>query len=1059
MKDLFKKKPSEQKINPKLAQNIAEIKGGGLAGPKTWNIPTASNADLTAALETLATDTTIVRVIVHSKAPIVNDAALKLLASVLMAHPKLEAVEFKLPYRDDVILSKYKCTDNGLLPLIRALETNPYLHTLFLEIDANFNQKTIDALADMLKKTKTMHWLKIVGNSSSVNLTNLKQAVVNNPAICFFSLGKFNTTPHEYNSNIKLSSIQWDTLKLTENHQQMLALYPALRNGDLTKTRRLIDLGLPVDSRWYTGYTPLMLVARANDIEAVDLILNHDKRPGRKTAEKSKHNRNLIEEGKETVNKLIGYENFPALWEEFGYGEHPIPKEKVDLDMLVAYPEDAEMSAREMAEKRGFKEVAELIKDAEEDEQKGIKRRAVPGIKPLEPRDHLLIRYQPLYVQRQRLLTAIDKDDMKMVQLMAAAKINIDTPDEKDAPLIKAMHKPRIDIFKLLLSIGLPSRPLPLYQTAVRLGKLDCIQMLAESKADINMPYGHETALHTALNERRTPIIELLLSLKANSDVKNEAGEPFINLVVEQKQEETLRALIKYKPNVNAVNSKGIGPLKKAVDTQQEGIVEQLLAASANPNLEDKLDGETPLMSKTEHIGITRKLIAAKADVNWIVVKTGFTPLSTAACFGFQGTTQLLLESKANPNYVNKYNASVLHMVVQSTKIAEGNKLVIIQLLLAHHANILFKQDKQTAAQQANQAGLRSLVQYMQPLEQAALAGTPVIASIPGGVVGGVKESKTASSGLKPEEFIIDYSIKYSELKMQEPPIGSGASGVVYKAKWQMMPVAVKKLRGFDKSLLDEIQNEAKVMAKISTRSDNLVKMKGMCVEEQNFCIVMEYMPQGNLYQYLNNKSVEISWERRYFIGHGMTVGLMHLHANGILHRDLKSANVLLDASFTPKLADFGMAKIKSESASSKSGIKGTPAWMAPELLDFKDDSEHEPTEQSDIFSLGMILWELATRETPYGKKPPMQVLALIMGGLRAYKNLPPDCPAAFNLLIQTCCHEIPSQRPTAEKMAGQLYSLWQEEARAKARVEASVIAAPDSIAYLSGAKSYGNFG
>jgi serine/threonine protein kinase len=189
----------------------------------------------------------------------------------------------------------------------------------------------------------------------------------------------------------------------------------------------------------------------------------------------------------------------------------------------------------------------------------------------------------------------------------------------------------------------------------------------------------------------------------------------------------------------------------------------------------------------------------------------------------------------------------------------------------------------------------------------------------------------------------------------------------------------------------------------------------------------MEYVPNGNLRDYLASQQ-EISWETRYQIARDISIGLNHLHEGNILHRDLKSYNVVLDAQFNAKLCDFGFATIKDEGARSESsGVKGTPQWMAPELFD-TEQKDYRPTKESDIYSLGMVLWEIATREMPYGKKAPMLVIATVLKGELAWKKLSDDCPQAFAALIKACCDETPSKRPDAKEVVSKLDVMWREE-------------------------------
>lgn len=98
----------------------------------------------------------------------------------------------------------------------------------------------------------------------------------------------------------------------------------------------------------------------------------------------------------------------------------------------------------------------------------------------------------------------------------------------------------------------------------------------------------------------------------------------------------------------------------------------------------------------------------------------------------------------------------------------------------------------------------------------------------------------------------------------------------------------------------------------------------------------------------------------------------MHIHRMKIIHRDVKSANCLVDKHWTVKVCDFGLSRIVTDSPMRDSSSAGTPEWMAPELI------RSEPfTEKCDIFSLGVIMWELCTLNRPWEGVPPERVRLL----------------------------------------------------------------------------------
>jgi len=138
-----------------------------------------------------------------------------------------------------------------------------------------------------------------------------------------------------------------------------------------------------------------------------------------------------------------------------------------------------------------------------------------------------------------------------------------------------------------------------------------------------------------------------------------------------------------------------------------------------------------------------------------------------------------------------------------------------------------------------------------------------------------------------------------------------------------------------------------------------------------------------------------------------------------ILHRDLKSSNVLLDEHCHCKLADFGFAIVKEDSAAS-SGLtsEGTLAWMAPELF-----STHPKfSVKSDIYAFGMIMWEVASRGIPYREAKSSVISLCVKNGEREY--IPAGCPQGYAALVEKCWHQEIAERPLIDEVINQLIQI-----------------------------------
>ncbi|XP_008071963.2 interleukin-1 receptor-associated kinase 4 [Carlito syrichta] len=212
------------------------------------------------------------------------------------------------------------------------------------------------------------------------------------------------------------------------------------------------------------------------------------------------------------------------------------------------------------------------------------------------------------------------------------------------------------------------------------------------------------------------------------------------------------------------------------------------------------------------------------------------------------------------------------------------------------------------------------------------------------------------------------YELKSITNNFDERPIsvggnkmGEGGFGVVYKGYVNNRTVAVKKLAAMvdisTEELKQQFDQEIKVMAKC--QHENLVELLGFSSDGDDLCLVYVYMPNGSLLDRLScsDGTPPLSWHMRCKIAQGAANGINFLHENHHIHRDIKSANILLDEAFTAKISDFGLARASEKFSQTvmTSRIVGTTAYMAPEAL------RGEITSKSDIYSFGVVLLEIIT--------------------------------------------------------------------------------------------------
>ncbi|XVF42115.1 hypothetical protein PTKIN_Ptkin01aG0334100 [Pterospermum kingtungense] len=205
--------------------------------------------------------------------------------------------------------------------------------------------------------------------------------------------------------------------------------------------------------------------------------------------------------------------------------------------------------------------------------------------------------------------------------------------------------------------------------------------------------------------------------------------------------------------------------------------------------------------------------------------------------------------------------------------------------------------------------------------------------------------------------------------------IGLGSYGEVYHADWNGTEVAVKKFldQDFSGAALAEFKREMRIMRRL--RHPNVVLFMGAVTRPPNLSIITEFLPRGSLYKILHRPHSQIDEKRRIKMALDVARGMNCLHTSipTIVHRDLKSPNLLVDKNWTVKVCDFGLSRLKHNTFLSSKSTAGTPEWMAPEVL------RNEPSnEKCDVYSFGVILWELATLRLPWNGMNPMQVVGAV---------------------------------------------------------------------------------
>ncbi|CAL4885329.1 unnamed protein product [Urochloa decumbens] len=267
--------------------------------------------------------------------------------------------------------------------------------------------------------------------------------------------------------------------------------------------------------------------------------------------------------------------------------------------------------------------------------------------------------------------------------------------------------------------------------------------------------------------------------------------------------------------------------------------------------------------------------------------------------------------------------------------------------------------------------------------------------------------TESAKSDLALED-VAEFEIQWEEIAIGER-IGLGSFGEVYRGEWHGTEVAVKKFLQQDLSgdALEEFRTEVRIMKRL--RHPNVVLFMGAITRVPNLSIVTEFLPRGSLFRLIHRPNNQLDERKRLRMALDVARGMNYLHncSPVIVHRDLKSPNLLVDKNWVVKVCDFGLSRMKNKTFLSSRSTAGTAEWMAPEVL------RNEPSdEKCDVFSYGVILWELCTLLQPWEGMNAMQVVGAV-GFQNRRLDIPDNIDPAIAEIIVKCWHTDPKLRPS----------------------------------------------
>ncbi|KAF5789227.1 putative protein kinase RLK-Pelle-CrRLK1L-1 family [Helianthus annuus] len=290
--------------------------------------------------------------------------------------------------------------------------------------------------------------------------------------------------------------------------------------------------------------------------------------------------------------------------------------------------------------------------------------------------------------------------------------------------------------------------------------------------------------------------------------------------------------------------------------------------------------------------------------------------------------------------------------------------------------------------------------------------------------------------------------------------IGEGGFGKVYKGQMSSEDdghvVAIKRLDSMSDQGELEFRAEIDMLSKL--RHCHLVSLIGYCHEKKEMILVYDFMPNGTLYQHLHKAdSAPLSWLRRLKIAIGAARGLDYLHTgvgtqHGVIHRDVKSSNILLDESWAAMISDFGLSKIGPTNqliSYVDASVKGTFGYLDPEYF-----YTRKLTRKTDVYAFGVVLFELISGRLPVDERYGEDQCSLVRWAQKCVKErkldqmvdfsikgtISPKCLKRFIHIAHRCVHSVLKERPTMTEVVASLQALLELQEKSNQSSESSGI-------------------
>ncbi|OQR88940.1 ankyrin 2,3/unc44 [Thraustotheca clavata] len=590
-----------------------------------------------------------------------------------------------------------------------------------------------------------------------------------------------------------------------------------------------------------------------------------------------------------------------------------------------------------------------------------------------------------------------------------------------------------------------------LVHNAASNGFAELLQILLRNNAKVDVVDANGCSpLHVATANGHEIIVQLLLDSGANGNHTNKMGNTPLHIAAASGFD-TIATLLLNNSFIyhSPLNEEGMTPLQLAAQAGMDKIVDLISECGVDVNHQNK-DGQTTLhfAAKQGSFEIVKKLLALNAQID-IRSWNGDTPLHFATMSGNENIVQLLLDAGADMDQPNQNafipemlgSSLIIRQIFQDKRKYRQQKTKIISAILEgsiHCVKTLLAEggDCNTIDESGNSL-LHLSIETNQIEMVRLLLNQPNI-------------DKHKMNTNKDTPILFAIKLGYREIARclydatqvdiihaqgddiffdERILLGVGCYGSVYKGTVHDKIIAVKKSnRNNMTELLIEIDAMKKYFKscktfhlQMITRCPYIVELIAVDENKKNPSLALEYMDCGNLRQHLDAKRTGIETKINVTplqVAWVLANALAELHSKKMMHRDLKSLNVLLSTEHYIKLGDFGASREVDSSMTTKTG---TPLWTAPEV--FESGSHY--SFPADIYSFGVILTELDTLQHPYAniKLHPFSILEQVrQGNLRP--SVSSTCEPWLKALSAQCLAFDPNQRPSAEQIVGILQKL-----------------------------------